>query len=270
MLRPPTDNLSIKLFDPVIDESSIHRALSHPNPHLLKDGGSRTVWKSALSDNSPVIIKCRAKSSLSFLRMSISRSPLQNELRGLRALASLNILASKPIAYIRAADSEAIVLSYISGPTLLELISWHPLTITQEKALCRALATQIRAVLRASHFNRDNKPSNLIVTGDFTNPSIAIIDAAGIQSSFGHTFALRLMLASLYIEPYGCKNTIRNALCMRMLHAVVLELGASSQDARRDARNLWRIVQNQIEYHGDPVPRHLPMIIPSPEISRPD
>lgn len=268
MLRPPTDNLSIKLFDQAIDDPALRRALSHPKMQLLKDGGRRTVWKSLLSDNSPVIIKCRSIGPIEFLRGAIGRSPLQNELRGLRTLASLNIRASIPLAYIRAEKCEAIILSFISGPTLLEMVAWHRLTIAQENALCRAVAAQICTILRTSHYNRDNKPSNLIVTGDFSNPSIAIIDAAGIKSSLGRTFALRLMLSLLYLEPRGTRIPVRSALCMRMLHAVAFELGASSQDARRDVRSLWRIVQNQIEYHGDPTPRHDPMIIPSPHTDK--
>ena len=265
MLRPPTENLSIKLLDPRIDEPAIHCALSHLKLQLLKDGGTRTVWKSALSDHSPVIIKCRSAGHFSFLRSTVGQSPMQNELRGLRSLALLNIPASKPIAYIRAAHCEAIVLSYVPGPTLLEVLSSRRLTIPQEISLCRAVASEICSLLRASYFNRDNKPSNLIVVGDFSSPSIAVIDAAGIKSSLGRTFALRLMLASLYIEPHGTWNTVRNSLCMRMLVIISKELGARSQDTRRESRNLWRLVQNQVEYHGNPRPTHDPMIVPSPE-----
>lgn len=267
MLRPPADNSSIKILDSAIDDSTIRAVLTLPDAHILKDDADRSVIKTALADGSPIIVKCRRfRGFSSFVRRTFRHSPLQNEIRGLRTLARLNIPTSVPLAYIRGSTCEAIVLRYIPGPTLFEVLAGPPLTVAREQALCRAVAVEICTLLRAGYFNRDSKPSNLIVVGDFSNPAISIIDAAGIKSSQGHTFALRLMLASLYIEPRGTKNTVRNALCMRMLHATVRELGASSQDARRDAHNLWRVVQNHIEYHGDPRPTHDPMIIPSPGI----
>lgn len=267
MLRPPTDNPSIKIFDPAIDESTIRAVLTLPDAQIIKDDSERSVIKSALADGSPIIVKCRRfRGFSSFIRRTFWHSPLQNEIRGLRTLAKLDIPTSVPLAYIRGGTCEAIVLRYIPGPTLFEVLAGPPLAIAQEHALCRAVAIEICSLLRAGHFNRDSKPSNLIVVGDLSNPAIAIIDAAGIKASQGYTFALRLMLASLYIEPRGTRNTVRRALCMRMLHATVSELGASSQDTRRDARNLWRVVQNHIKYHGDFRPTHDPMIIPSPEI----
>ena len=266
MLRPPSDNPSIRLFDRTIDAASIHRALTHPAMQLLQDGGTRTVWKSALFDNSPVIIKCRENSSkASGFRRLFRISPHDTELRGLRRLLRLGIPTSTPLARVVAPDHDCLVLKYVPGPTLLEVLAGPPLTISQEKALCRAVGDVVIALILKNFYYRDNKPSNLIVLDHETAPRIAIIDAVGIR--YQHPFYLTGshlvdMLASLYLEPRGVGITIRRTLTMRLLHGYADAFNAAVPFGDSFRRDMWEFARTVIEKHGDPTPKVNPLAAP--------
>jgi tRNA A-37 threonylcarbamoyl transferase component Bud32 len=146
-----------------------------------------------------------------------------------------------------------LVMEHIPGPTALECLADRSLHILDQHALASALGRQIRALDDAGLYNRDHKPSNLILA-DHHADNLTVIDTVAIRRGRSP----QRMLASLVIEPLGCGLSIRRSLAMRTLTAF---LGLAGFDPRCRARRdgLWRDVQARIRAHGDPTPRTDPL-----------
>ena len=126
-------------------------------------------------------------------------------------------------------------------------------------------------------FNRDHKPSNIIVTdvGDDQTPaSLGIIDAVDFRKVTPTLVfaAPTRMLASMIIEPTGVGVRLRHALMRRALRAYLDESWhlASRSDADSDeamdrtwehqsARAFWQSIGERVVRHGDPTPRVNPL-----------
>jgi len=120
---------------------------------------------------------------------------------------------------------------------------------------------------RQRYWNRDHKPSNLIVQDTSSiAPSICVVDCVGVREG-----SMRLskapwcrMFASLYIEPLGCGCQPRRALCYRVIQQfVIASMARPTKSAmRRAVRKLWRATRLRVERHGDPRPRVDPFAPP--------
>ncbi len=168
--------------------------------------------------------------------------------RGARWLAEHGIGTARPLALMTEHGSggprEWLVMEFLPGKTVLEHLHEGDLRPRQEHALAAAIAGQVSDMVARGRFNRDHKPSNLIVTGwDGDEPRIAIIDCVAIRRCGRFDFgAMRRMLASLYIEPLGVGCPPRRALCGRALAAI-------------SALRWWPMLGAQVLAHGDPRPR---------------
>ncbi len=162
-----------------------------------------------------------------------------------------------------------LVMEAIEGKSLLEHLAARDLSVRQELALARAVARQLVSLTLAGRYNRDHKPSNLIVQNPRSvDPTIAIIDTVAIRKLRPWRRAdLYAMFASLVIEPLGCGCPPRRALMMRVLveHQRELlrripNLLPDDAAARRHARHLdWMRIAGIIDVHGDPTPRVNPL-----------
>lgn len=151
-----------------------------------------------------------------------------------------------------------LVMERLAGQSVLEMLAGGATSPRRELAVARALGEQIRHMIAHGRFNRDHKPSNLIVleASDAT-PHIAVIDCVAILPTAragGAGAAMERMLASLVIEPLGVNIPPRRSLMLASLLAAVGQDGA-----RASARTLWRAVAARVAAHGDPVPRINPL-----------
>lgn len=197
-----------------------------------------------------------------------------------------------------------LVMERLGGPTVLEVLTWARLRDTQdtsgtpatpdqraaagrdfigtvrssvrssigvrtELAIARELGRQIARMITHGRFNRDHKPSNLIVVTRADGLSVAVIDCVAIlpvSRGGGAGGATERMLASLMIEPRGLGVPPRRSLVLATVRAVLgLErvgsagARASRRTAKRRIRGLWLSVAARVIDQGDSSPRVNPL-----------
>lgn len=228
-----------------------------------------------------VVVKCRALGGWwRRLRASLSLSGFDREWRGAAMLLARGIAAGRPVVLGEAmaridgmgapVRCEVLVLEWIEGPTLLEVMrdvaAGGPAVRAQHRLAART-GRLVAAIGAAGLHNRDLKPSNVVVRGGMGEGELVVIDCAGVR---GWTLApaVAYMLASLVIEPMGCGVRPRRALLMRGVRTVtewlVSDEGTASDAEQRAARRhvrgvVWREVRAVVERHGDPRPRTDPL-----------
>jgi hypothetical protein len=164
-----------------------------------------------------------------------------------------------------------MVLEFVKGKTLLEVLDEIARGVgpgvREQHAIARAVAEMmVTMVAKAGVYNRDHKPSNLVVRSDEKGAwTVALIDCVGLRwvwpADDGDS---RRMWASLMIEPIGCGCRPRRALWGRVL----MSMGWRGQPwwwrkapvRLRDLR-FWVVapVADVIAEHGDARPRVNPL-----------
>lgn len=229
------------------------------------------------------------------LNIALGRTQGLRHWRGAMLLTRLGVATAAPLALFRVGREETLVMREVPGKSLLaHLDEWErgvgDLRAGEAGAIARAVGAQVRRLADAGWFNRDNKPSNLIVidhgapgtapgtapgaapgtapgtapgvrpgTGTGTHAGgrfeIALIDVVGIRRDRLRVGGLR-MLVSLMLEPMGVGRAPRRAMRMRTLKEAS---GGAPLAARKSA---WRAVEQAIDEHGDPTPRINPLDAP--------
>ncbi|GMV25120.1 MAG: hypothetical protein AMXMBFR58_11510 [Phycisphaerae bacterium] len=233
---------------PVEDARAWARALAafHPGRAAqLKIDGSAAVWRADLAGRSVVIKTWAMRSFADRLKLACRMARGDRHWRGARWLLDNGFHTARPLVLATdrgpAGPRQWLVMEYLDGPTVLDCIIDGTLAAKDEHGLARALASQVSEMVALGRFNRDHKPSNLIVTGVGTaSPRVAIIDCVAIRKCRRFDFSMmRRMLASLYIEPLGLGAPPRRSLCMRALTSI-------------DARSWWQTLEHLVVSHGDP------------------
>ena len=110
----------------------------------------------------------------------------------------------------------------------------------------------------AGLFNRDHKPSNIIVEherpGAPKSPGLVLIDTAGV-TRLGARRPER-MLFNLVVEFVGTRTLPRRTLLMRALRAYLDHANGST---RGTPRAVWDEVERLLAEHGDPTPKDDPL-----------
>ncbi len=182
--------------------------------------------------------------------------------RAARWLASIGVRTAEPWAVFRrrvgGSLQETLAMEALPGRTLLHHLDEiargvSALSALERHSIAAEVGAQIGAITGAGRFNRDHKPSNLIVVeGAPPGARVGVIDCVGIRPDRLRVGSAR-MLASLMIEPTGMGCVPPRTLRMRCLAAL---LGGSPRSARKAA---WRAVGALIAEHGDPTPRVDPL-----------
>lgn len=166
---------------------------------------------------------------------------------------------------------ELLVMEYVEGRTLLKVMAAiaegrpDAPTVQQQHDLARAISRQLIKFQDNGFYNRDHKPSNLIVRKDESDGKeewrVVVIDVVALREPDSGSNGLSSMLASLVIEPIGCGCRPRRPLMMRTLYTVISQtmLGYSRQEKQQKLRRLWRDVQRRVQRHGDPRPKTNPL-----------
>lgn len=156
---------------------------------------------------------------------------------------------------------EWLIMDRLPGKTLLQHLADNDLPVQTQHRLAEAAACMIVELIKARLYNRDGKPSNLIVNlANPKRPDIAIIDCVAVRPMPKGGGKSVDMLAALVIEPLGCRCPPRRALMMRALRAYAVASGNAPRASWRPARDsLWRAVEALVKNHGDPTPKVNPL-----------
>lgn len=218
-----------------------------------------------------IVVKCRLLNTAGRrAKAAVGLGHGDKQWRGAERLRRAEIACGRPLLLARAwcegRPVELLVLEHVRGRSLLDVLddvragSGPPVGV--QHAIARATGRMVAALVRAGVWNRDNKPSNLIVTGEGERVEVVLIDLVGIKPialrGMDDDLIVAEMLASLLIEPTGCGCRPRSGLRMAVLRAALDALGWSGEDrARRRAaaRSLIDEVESILLSHGDPRPK---------------
>jgi hypothetical protein len=256
----PGPTTKLVAIAPGEDPAAWSRALATFTPsttHVLKQDATTSVWSATLNNRPCVIKAVQYTSAIDRLKAAIHLSRGWRHWRGASWLISRSIPTAKPYMLARGTDAatggslEWLVMERLEGPTILEVLrdirdDTTDLSVKQQHKIAAGLGVLASELVAQGRFNRDHKPSNLILTGwDQTHgdPTIAIIDCVAIRPCRRFDFkAMRRMLASLVIEPSGVGVLPRRSLLMRGL-------------AEIQGQSWWREIERSVRLHGDPKPR---------------
>ncbi|MDX2148270.1 MAG: hypothetical protein SFZ23_12180 [Planctomycetota bacterium] len=256
-LPPPTLGLRIR---PLTDDEhalawvarlpELLTTFAAATPRALKQGARGSVWRARLGPKGrtrDVVLKCRPVRGLGQrLRVALRWSSLDREALGAEMLVAARIPTAQPLALVTGQSviaaasredrvrSQCLISMALPGKSLLEHLRDRDLSLVDERHLCAEAGRLVAHFTALGLFNRDHKPSNLMVvppTGQGSgSPSgsqpdrapglaLAVIDPRGVARGKRP----RQMLASLMIEPLGVRCPPRRAVRARVLHAYVSE-----------------------------------------------
>ncbi|MBX3358459.1 MAG: hypothetical protein KF745_08525 [Phycisphaeraceae bacterium] len=251
-----------------------------------RDGGGRVLKDSPGGrvevlelGGKPMVLKTRPIGSLlDRIRVEVGLSRHARHWHGARWLAAKGFSTPRPLArgVLRGGglhggrSAEFLLLEFIPGKTVLRHLSDRDLGVREEHAVARSLARDMVRFFTLGRFNRDHKPSNLLVVepvrGD-VGVRVAVLDADSIRPSTVANFnSAERMAASLVIEAIGCGCEPRRALKARVIHEFVAQferlagLTSEASLSHRDRRaRLWRCVARRVAAHGNPTPTINPL-----------
>jgi tRNA A-37 threonylcarbamoyl transferase component Bud32 len=229
---------------------------------LKAEGGARVLAASLLGRG--VVVKVREiRGPWARLKCALGRGKGDRHWRGAALLTGKGIATARVFALARGRlggrECEMLAMEHVHGPTLLRVMdaarrggAGAP-GVREQHALARAVGLQVARM--GELFNRDHKPSNLIVRGG----EIVVIDCEGVRRAVIPGAAR--MFASLLIEPTGCGVPPRRSLRMRavLAWAEAGDAGGGRAAHRAAAREAWAEAARVVSRHGDPTPRVNPL-----------
>jgi len=258
------------------------RAFDPATATVLKAEGRIAVYRASLAGHDIVLKAWELPPLLPRIKQLLLASRAWRHWRGAARLEASSIPTAHCLALMTERAKGGLVIEWLAmealpGRTLLEVIAEihadpNAISVRRQHNLARALGRQLAGLERANLFNRDHKPSNLIIAwredspsndagsaGD--DPTISLIDCVAIQRLGRQSWrGVRRMLASLIIEPTGCGLPIRRTLRLRALASFLDAQTALPRDVRRRAiRAGWASVEALVQAHGDPTPRVNPL-----------
>jgi tRNA A-37 threonylcarbamoyl transferase component Bud32 len=227
----------------------------------LKHDGATTVYRARLLDRD-VVIKSWRLGPTARLQSLFGATRAQRHWRGAALLRKAGIPTAWTWALLRGrldgAPTECLVMEAVPGKSVLHRLADNDLSIRQQHAVAAALGAQIASLAKNLLYNRDHKPSNLILTDPGpASVAISVIDCVDIRRG---QFWPDEMLASLLIETLGVGLAPRLALRMRVAHASTRNVPEHlSHGQRAWLRETWRSASKLVRDHGDPTPRVNPL-----------
>ena len=247
-------------------------ALSDPawrqSAELLKRDDGVSVWRTRMLGHD-VVVKCWSLDRLKRrLQVIVGATPARRQWRGAAWLQEHEIPTADPFVIVRTTLdgrlTECLVMRALIGETVLDHLAGGDLTIRQEHVLARLIGHQIAQITLHNRFNRDHKPSNLIVMRtDNPTPTVAVIDSVAIRRATRSHDHLCSMLADLAIEPTGCGCPPRRTLAMRCVLEALAGMFSDGRPKDKDPATLrnevWAAVMSVMARRGDLTPRINPL-----------
>ncbi len=186
---------------------------------MLKDDGERLVVAATVLGQRVVIKQWPYRSIKRRVQAMFGRTPALRHWHGARLLAEAGVASAPTLAVVRGEGHEWLVMEAIAGDSLLECLADESLGVRERHALARSVGRLVAGLTTRQVFNRDMKPSNILVTriGD-READLVVIDCGGVRRQRGARGRYR-MLASLLIEPVGVGLSPPSTLIMRGLTA---------------------------------------------------
>lgn len=270
---------------------------------VLKRDGPHVVVASGMFGRG-VVVKRWLPSAWTRFRSGISGSKSERHWRGAAWLTRHGIDTARCLAMAHDASIIArcdyLIMEELTGPTVLDVLTRarqrdasaagragedahaehaangeanaaeagagkRAVGVREELAIAREVGRQIASMIAHGRFNRDHKPSNLIVVWRGGRAGVAVIDCVAILPLWrggGAGGSLERMLASLCIEPLGIGVVPRRSLVLATLCAALgIELGGGrggrsaiglSPSAKLALRGVWRTVAARVRAQGGP------------------
>lgn len=252
------------------------RAFDPREAVLLKADGAARVWRAAMLGQD-VVVKCWELSSFfGRIKAVFGGGRGERHWRGAAWLLAHGERTAEPLAlameyggvphhepelgggagHARRWPMQWLVMRALDGPTVLELMADPGVPVAEQHTLAAELGRQVDRIIQQGRYNRDHKPSNLIVEHlDEKSARVAIIDCVAInRCARGNGLGALRMLSSLIIEPIGCGVRPRRGLMMRALRAFV---GVGPRNAV--VAYWWERIGTHIAAKGDLRPRTNPL-----------
>lgn len=229
---------------------------------IIKNDERSTVFSAEIAGY-PVVVKTLALDRVKDrLRARFGRTRLSRQARGAARLESCGVHAIQPYAIVRGLTGEgepveALVMPRAEGPTLLRAALDRTINPHTARELLDQIGADIAGMVRAGLYNRDHKPSNIILHTDERGAiQPVLIDTADIRRCLakGGTRMMARMLAKLRIETIGTSVPVSIAEQVRVARSA-----QRSSNRSGSLRELLIEVQGIIDAHGDPKPRHDPL-----------
>ncbi len=247
---------------------------------LKREGGAEVLAGESVAG--PVVVKSMRGSGGIGVALSrlLRRSRLERECAGGERLARAGIDVAPFLALWRWRDErgdavESLAMRRIEGPTLLQAMADPPADPAQRIALARAAGGLVARMLAAGLFNRDQKPSNIIVQGNGGGggggggggsgsdaPRLVLLDPVGVRRPglTGNAKARRRMLFSLIVEPIGCGLDVPMRWRLEAMRAALGPVAAARGSfAASTVRADFRAIDQMLFDHGDPTPSINPL-----------
>lgn len=242
-------------------------------PRLIKQDGPVSVWRANLLAHDVAVKRWLLRSPADRLKAAARRSRADRQWIGARWLAAHGLRTAVPIAVLSDPAARWLITEWVDGPTVLERLAGGP--GPDLDLLAAALGSQIAQLVNQGRFNRDHKPSNLIIARArpgprsdaparrSSTPPIAIVDTVAIRrvrpAPGARNRAASRMLASLIIEPTGVGHPPPTGWLDHIAAACARDFRNPARPESDLARHLVRLAELRVQRHGDPTPRADPL-----------
>ena len=160
----------------------------------LKSSPGRAVWLVERDEGSRWVVKRWTWKPSLRLKWMLGMAAAQREARGNRRLLRAKLPCPGEAQVIANPSFAQIILPYVPGETLWDLMKTGQLTVEQ----ARAVGDLVASITRAGLCRRDLKPDNLVVTPD---GQVVPIDNDGVLHRRDRAESARRMLAKLEQVP---------------------------------------------------------------------
>lgn len=230
---------------------------------VLKDHAAGTVWRGELLRRSCVLKCLRLGTPRRWAQSRFHVSPAWRHWEQARWLRAHGFSTAETWAIVRGVrdgeEVECLVMQFLPGGSVLEHMAMPDLPAHHQHRVAEAVARLACRLVQEGRFNRDAKPSNLIVTSlHETGAHLAVVDCADLRRCpRDDEGAVVRMLASAVIEPLGVGCLSGRGVLMRAVRTAAETLDPG--DRRACVRRLWRGIEAAVAAHGDPTPEVNPL-----------
>jgi len=263
VFSPPTQGASPARADDSFDADALLTAIrgaDWPGDALvLKDRPDGTVCRRTLVARDLVFKTEPVSSPYRRLQVRFGLSRGRRTWDGACWLMDQGIKTARPLALIDghtdAGQVECLVLEVIEGVTLLQHLADEP-DSDRTRNIAETVGRDLATIFLAGRYNRDHKPSNMIV--DPQAPHVTIIDTIAIRPIAPGFEPLERMLASLVLEPSALGVPGSWDFIGRVTHAASKAILQPSSGITPEtyADRLLERVRRRVESHTGSAPRH--------------